>query len=94
MLLDILDNLPRLRLSSNHFRLILWLLKQLGVRETPSYDAFRKIQKSLTSDLGNKTEQHTSSIGNIFYVNDINVSVAQVCSLLVLLMIPFDYLTR
>ncbi|THU78514.1 hypothetical protein K435DRAFT_876543 [Dendrothele bispora CBS 962.96] len=70
MLLDIMDNLPRLRLSTNHFKLVLWLLKQAGVQQVPSYDSFRKMQKELGSICGSEPIECKSSIGNHFYVND------------------------
>ncbi|THU93261.1 hypothetical protein K435DRAFT_861654 [Dendrothele bispora CBS 962.96] len=70
MLLDIMDNLPRLRLSTNHFKFILWLLKQAGVQQVPSYDSFRKVQKDLTHLCGSEPVKCTSFLGNRFYVND------------------------
>ncbi|THU82965.1 hypothetical protein K435DRAFT_823079 [Dendrothele bispora CBS 962.96] len=70
MLLDIMDNLPRLHLSSNHFKFLLWLLKQVGVQQVPSYDAFRKVQQDLTKICGSEPIECTSSMGNHFYVND------------------------
>lgn len=54
MMLDILDNLPRLRMSSNQFRLILWVLKEAGIANVPSYDAFRNIQKQLREACGSE----------------------------------------
>ena len=78
MLLDILDNLPRLRMSSNQFKMILWLLKEAGVAHVPSYTSFRKMQNELRELCGSTPQQHTSSLGNIFYVNDVRESVARV----------------
>jgi hypothetical protein len=43
-LLDILDNLPHIWLSSSQLKLILWLLKELGVQDVPSYDRFQTMQ--------------------------------------------------
>ncbi|THU93011.1 hypothetical protein K435DRAFT_671003 [Dendrothele bispora CBS 962.96] len=70
MLLDIIDNLPRLRLSTAHFKLILWLLNQAGVQHVPSYDAFRKTQQELTKMCASEPVHCVSSTGNHFYVND------------------------
>lgn len=78
MMLDILDNLPRLRMSSNQFRVILWILKESGVRDVPSYKGFRKMQSSLGDLCGSTPKLYTSSIGNHFYVKDIRESVARV----------------
>lgn len=78
MLLDVVDNLPRLRMSSSQFRVILWLLRQCGVANVPSYDSFRKLQSQLRENCGSKPVMHTSSLGNVFYMNDIRESVARV----------------
>lgn len=82
MLLDIIDNLPRLRLSSNHMKLILWLLKELGVPHVPSFNSIRKVQKNLTEEIVSKPTPHISSLGNHFHVNDIRDAISRVCSLL------------
>ena len=79
MLLDVLDNLPRLRMSSNQFKMILWLLRECHVRDVPSFDAFRKMQHGLRGACGTQPTVHKSSVGNIFYVNDVRESVARVC---------------
>lgn len=77
MMLDILNNLPRLRISGNLFRMILWLLHEAGVPNVPSYDAFHKLQTTLRKTCGSEPTQCTSSLGNIFYVNDIQESIAR-----------------
>jgi hypothetical protein len=78
MLLDIIDNLPRLRMSSSQFKIILWLLKECRVKDVPSFNSFRKLQTKLRDACGTRPTAHTSSIGNIFYVNDVRESVARV----------------
>lgn len=82
-LLDVLDNLPRLRLSSAQLRIILWIMKETGSRDVPSLYGLRQMQESLEM-LAVKTEQHQSSLGNTFFSNDINQIVAQVCVLALL----------
>ncbi|KAH9828833.1 uncharacterized protein C8Q71DRAFT_863689 [Rhodofomes roseus] len=67
--LDMLDNLPRLRLSSDHFRVILWVLKELGVRGVPSFSKFRKKQDELNRACGIHTDAKRSPQGDIFYQN-------------------------
>ncbi|KAJ7050132.1 hypothetical protein C8F01DRAFT_1068165 [Mycena amicta] len=77
MLLDIIDNLPRLRLSSSHFNIIIWLLKQCGVQNVPSLSSLRKTQAELTKLCGNEPKPYTSTAGNRFFVNDVRDSVAK-----------------
>ncbi|KAJ6615575.1 hypothetical protein B0H10DRAFT_2164804 [Mycena sp. CBHHK59/15] len=77
MLLDILDNLPRLRMSSNQFKMILWILKQCNVSNVPSYNSFRKMQDKLRNLCGSEPKSYTSSVGNRFFVNDIRESIAR-----------------
>lgn len=68
--LDLLDNLPRLRLSDDHLQAIIWVMKECGTPDVPSFYALRKRQKLLTQKIENlKTRQHTSALGNHFYMN-------------------------
>ncbi len=78
MLLDIIDNLPRLRLSTSQIRIFLWMLRELGIHNVPSYDTFREIQKGLREMCGSEPVACKSSAGNIFYVNDLRDSIARV----------------
>ena len=80
MLLDIFDNLPRLRLSSNTLKMFLWILKESGVVNVPSYEAFRKIQEKLRKKCGSEPILAQSTLGNVFYLNDIRDSIARVTS--------------
>ncbi|KAJ7302618.1 hypothetical protein DFH08DRAFT_641770, partial [Mycena albidolilacea] len=77
MLLDILDNLPRLRMSSNQLKMILWLLKQCKVADVPSYSGFRKLQDHLRGLCGSEPQDYTSGMGNRFFVNDVRESIAR-----------------
>jgi len=80
MMLDVLDNLPRLRVSSNLMRMFLWILRECGIPNVPSYDSFRKMQTELSASCGNANGPVSSKsmFGNVFYVNDIRGSIAQV----------------
>ncbi|KAJ3924218.1 MAG: hypothetical protein NXY57DRAFT_970430 [Lentinula lateritia] len=78
MLLDLISNLPRLRLSSAHFKLILWLLRNSGVPNVPSYYAFRKMQAELQKTCGHEPQPFKSVMGNYFYVNDPRDAVKRV----------------
>jgi hypothetical protein len=79
MLLDIIDSLPRLRLSSAHFQLILWLLKECGVTHVPSYSEFRKMQENLSKICSDKPKHFKSLFNNHFYVNDPCAAIKRVC---------------
>ncbi|KAJ6576118.1 hypothetical protein DFH09DRAFT_1078466 [Mycena vulgaris] len=68
-MLDLLDNLPRLRLSDDHLKSIIWVMRECKTPNVPSFSALRKKQASLTREVGIKSEHHTSSLGNNFYMN-------------------------
>lgn len=76
--LDILDNLPRLRMSSSQFKMILWVMRECGARDVPSFKAFRAMQKHIRDFCGVTTTPHKSDIGNVFHVNDIRDMIAKV----------------
>ncbi|KAJ6550496.1 hypothetical protein DFH09DRAFT_1248846 [Mycena vulgaris] len=44
-------------------------MRECNTPNMPSFSALRKKQKSLTRDVGIKSEHHTSSLGNHFYMN-------------------------
>jgi hypothetical protein len=58
--------------------MILWLLKECGVNNVPSYNAFRKMQENLKKQCASDPKRHISDAGNVFYINDIRESVAKV----------------
>ncbi|TDL14234.1 hypothetical protein BD410DRAFT_809899 [Rickenella mellea] len=70
-ILDLIDNLPRLRLSDDHLRLIIWAMKECGAQDVPSFYALRKRQEAMTKEAGVKTLEYQSPNGNIFYMNDV-----------------------
>lgn len=79
--MDLLDNLPRLRLSRDHMQLVLWVMKEAGARDVPSVYQLRNVQKNLKkSCAGIQTRRFRSDLGNIFYVNDLAQIIAQVRS--------------
>ncbi|KAJ7165790.1 hypothetical protein C8R46DRAFT_900279 [Mycena filopes] len=75
--LDILDNLPRLRLLSSQFKMILWTMKECGAKDVPSFNAFRKMQTHIRKTTGVRSDTHKSDLGNFFYVNDIRDLIAK-----------------
>ncbi|KAJ7143259.1 hypothetical protein C8R46DRAFT_1167848 [Mycena filopes] len=76
-LLDTLDNLPRLRISSSMLRVFLWVLKESGCNNVPSFDALRQVQKKLRSEVGIPSIPCKSPFGNVFFMNDPRSIVAQ-----------------
>ncbi|KZV95843.1 hypothetical protein EXIGLDRAFT_747918 [Exidia glandulosa HHB12029] len=76
-LLDLLDNLPRLRLSSSQMRMVLWVMKETGSKDVPSLYALREVQKQLSDAVGIATREFRSSLGNIFSANDIGQLIAR-----------------
>ncbi|KAJ3978496.1 hypothetical protein F5890DRAFT_1397533, partial [Lentinula detonsa] len=70
-LLDVLDNLPRLRLSSNHLKMILWIMWNSDPKDVPSYKALRDEQAKLRNLCGIPSIQYKSEQGDIYYLNDV-----------------------
>jgi hypothetical protein len=74
-----MDSLPRLRMSSSMFQMILWLLRKCHIPNVPSLWQFRNMQNKLRTMHNVQPVKVTSALGNIFSVNDPRKSVAQVC---------------
>lgn len=49
---------------------ILFVMKEAGVRNVPSFYRLRKIQAQLRAESGIPTIKCQSPLGNIFYLND------------------------
>lgn len=77
-LLDVLDNLPRLRMSSSLLEMLLWLLRRLGIKNVPTLRAFRKMQVAMRSLCKLEPETVTSNLGNVFMFNNPCKSIAMV----------------
>ena len=78
LVLDSIDNLPRMPISDTQMRVIIWALKECGAKDIPSFSAFRKLQKDLRAQSNISTRKFNSMIGNIFYVNDLGAIIAKV----------------
>jgi hypothetical protein len=79
-LLDLLDSLPRLRMSTSLFKMVLWLLKRCHVKNVPSLKRFRQTQTSMQSLCKVEPETFKSNVGNVFTINDPCRSIALVCA--------------
>lgn len=67
--LDLLDSLPRLRLSDDHLKAVLWVMKECGTPNVPSFYKLRKVQDRLRR--GHlRTEEHTTVTGDKFFMNN------------------------
>ncbi|XP_006456915.1 hypothetical protein AGABI2DRAFT_47559, partial [Agaricus bisporus var. bisporus H97] len=69
-LLDMINTLPRLRISGSIMKTILWLLRECEVENIPSYKKFRDMQENLRKEAGIPTIQWQSPQGNTFLFND------------------------
>ncbi|KAF7777799.1 hypothetical protein Agabi119p4_3871 [Agaricus bisporus var. burnettii] len=67
--LDLLDNLPRLRLSDDHMKAVLWVMKECGTPDVPSFYALRKLQGNLQQKFL-EPKRHVSSQGKEFFGTD------------------------
>ncbi|EMD40045.1 hypothetical protein CERSUDRAFT_45768 [Gelatoporia subvermispora B] len=63
--------MPRLRLSTDHVKFIIWILKQLGVTNVPNFKTFRHKQAQLNRAMPIQTQLKRSPRGPVFYQNNI-----------------------
>ncbi|KAF9644917.1 hypothetical protein BDM02DRAFT_3157045 [Thelephora ganbajun] len=70
-LLDTLDSMPRLRVSDSLMKVFLWILKECGAPDVPSFKQMRTTQATLRETTGVTSTLHKSTHGNLFYMNDI-----------------------
>ncbi|KAF7308069.1 hypothetical protein MKEN_01169200 [Mycena kentingensis (nom. inval.)] len=76
-LLNTADNLPRLRISDSQMKLFLFILKECGVQNVPSFAALRKLQSDLrTSGSAIPTNECRSVQDKVFYTNNFQKVVA------------------
>lgn len=68
-LLDLLDSLPRLRLSDDQMKAIIWVMRECGTPQVPAFSALRRKQKMLAAEVGLAPRHHVSPLGNHFYMN-------------------------
>ncbi|KAG8785327.1 hypothetical protein FRC12_017721 [Ceratobasidium sp. 428] len=70
-LLDLLDSIPRLRLSTAHLKLIFWIMKEIERKDIPSLDTFRNMQKHLRKTTSIQSHRYRSVHGNVFEMMDV-----------------------
>ncbi|KAI0069604.1 hypothetical protein K474DRAFT_1750865, partial [Panus rudis PR-1116 ss-1] len=58
-----------LRLSDDHMKTILWVMKECGTPNVPAFSALRAKQTQLTKELGVWTSHHMSAMGHRFSAN-------------------------
>ncbi|KAI0048710.1 hypothetical protein FA95DRAFT_1678178 [Auriscalpium vulgare] len=68
-MLDLLDNLPRLRLSDDHLKTFIWVMRECGTPNVPSFSALRAKQAELLRAVDIRTCSHVSAMENRFYMN-------------------------
>ncbi|THU79421.1 hypothetical protein K435DRAFT_875476 [Dendrothele bispora CBS 962.96] len=68
-MLDLLDNLPRLRLSDEHLKAIIWVMRECGTPNVPTFSALRKAQSDLMEKFQLQSIHHVSPMGNHFFMN-------------------------
>lgn len=77
-LLDTLDSMPRLRVSDSLMKVFLWVLKEGGAQDVPSFKQLRDVQTKLREMSGTPSTLYKSAHGNLFYMNDIRKIIANV----------------
>jgi hypothetical protein len=53
----------------DHMRAIIWVMRECGTPDLPSFNNLRKVQDELKKGFQLNPDHHTSSQGNHFYMN-------------------------
>jgi hypothetical protein len=69
-MLDLLDQLPRLHLSDDQLKTIIWVMKECNTPNILNFSSLRRKQTLLAKALTLEPEQCTSALGNEFSFND------------------------
>jgi hypothetical protein len=59
-------------------KVLLFMLRETGVQDAPSFASLRKIQSNLRAKCGIPTYQYKSARGNIYFMNDVQKIIAKV----------------
>lgn len=76
-LLDLLMHLPRSVFSERQLALFTWILSEAGVKEVPSVNAMKDMNKNMQEMCGIPTIPYRSKNGNVFHVNDLSKIIEQ-----------------
>lgn len=68
--LDMLDNLPRQRISDSVMQFVIAILRNCGVQNVPSFNKFRKVQREMAERHGIRQHQFHNPDGDDLYIND------------------------
>jgi hypothetical protein len=60
-------------------KVFLWILREGGARDVPSFDALWDMQDQLRKQCGIPSTPHVSAKGNVFFQNDPLTLIAKVC---------------
>ncbi|KAF7377204.1 hypothetical protein MSAN_00140100 [Mycena sanguinolenta] len=58
-------------------RVFLWILREAGAKDVPSFDYLRKVQKQIREEYGIPSIPCKSALGNVFFINDPRAIIAQ-----------------
>ncbi len=74
-------------------RVIIFVLKEAGARDVPSFDQLRKTQNQICGKCGVPTLKCESSFGNVFFMNNVRSIIAKVSDFVRLLFVVPTILT-
>lgn len=77
--LDLINHLPRCRISSDTLKTILACMSISGTPDVPSFNALQSTQETLDRIVGLIPQKHVSSLGNVFYMNSPSRLISLVC---------------
>ncbi|KAF7351786.1 hypothetical protein MSAN_01612000 [Mycena sanguinolenta] len=58
-------------------RVFLWILRETGARDVPSFDRLRQVQKQIREEYGIPSIPSKSAMANVFFMNDPRAIIAQ-----------------
>jgi len=62
-------------------KMFLWLLREVGVQDAPSFASLRETQSRLRTECGVPTHRYESVQGNVYFMNDVQSMIAKVRNL-------------